>query len=373
MGKKHPPIAIGKLERFVADYVAFSGSNGTVTIPDKRGQKVAIVGSGPSGLTCAVELAKKGYQVTIFEALHAAGGVLRYGIPEFRLPKSILDSEIEKVKQLGVEIITNFIIGRTATVDELMGEFGFEAIFLGTGAGTPNFLNIPGENLPGVYSASEFLTRVNFMKGYRFPEVDTPVKLGKRVAVFGGGDTALDAVRTAIRLGPEKAYLIYRRSKKEMPARAEEVHHALEEGVELLELTSPLQFFSDGGKWVRAVECVKMELGEPGPDGRRRPVEIPGSNFTLEVDTAIIAIGQSPNPILQATTPGLAMSKKGTVIVDKVGTTSKEGVFAGGDLSRGGATVILAMQDGQNGAEAIHQYLCEKIAVRQSVEANKEQ
>ena len=367
MGKKHPPIAIGKLERFVADYVERSGVAAQVELPEQRNQKVAIVGSGPSGLTCAVELAKKGYQVTVYEALHAAGGVLRYGIPEFRLPKSILDSEIEKIKQLGVEVVTNFIIGRTATVDELMNEFGFEAIFLGTGAGTPNFLNIAGENLPGVYSASEFLTRVNFMRGYRFPEVDTPVKLGKRVAVFGGGDTALDAVRTAVRLGPEKAYLIYRRSKAEMPARAEEVHHALEEGVELLELTSPMKFISDNGRWVKGVECVKMQLGEPGSDGRRRPVEIPGSNFMLEVDTAIIAIGQSPNPILQATTPGLAMSKKGTVIVDKFGTTSKEGVFAGGDLSRGGATVILAMQDGQKAAEAIHQYLCDKVAAQRLV------
>ncbi|HEY5615790.1 MAG TPA: NADPH-dependent glutamate synthase [Bacteroidota bacterium] len=370
MGKKHPPLAIGKLERFVADYVYHSGGHAEIVLPKQRNEKIAIVGSGPSGLTCAVELAKKGYRVTIFEALHAAGGVLRYGIPEFRLPKSILDREIENVKKLGVEVITNFIIGRTATVDELLSEFGFDAIFLGTGAGTPNFLNIQGENLPGVYSASEFLTRVNFMKGYRFPDVDTPVKLGKRVAVFGGGDTALDAVRTAIRLGPEKAYLIYRRSKAEMPARTEEVHHALEEGVELLELTSPVQFFGDAGKWIKAVKCVKMELGEPGPDGRRKPVEIPGSSFIIEIDTAIIAIGQSPNPILQATTPNLAVSKRGTVIVDSTGTTNRKGVFAGGDVSRGGATVILAMQDGKTAAEAIHNYLGEKIAAGQEASIN---
>ncbi|HEY4612678.1 MAG TPA: NADPH-dependent glutamate synthase [Bacteroidota bacterium] len=370
LGKKHLPVSIGKLERFVADYEQSVGGGAQFDVLDRREEKVGIVGSGPSGLLCAVELAKRGYRVTIFEALHAAGGVLRYGIPEFRLPKAILDQEIENVKKLGVEIVTNFIIGRTATVDELMNEFGFDALFLGTGAGSPNFLNVPGENLPGVYSASEFLTRVNFMKGYRFPEYDTPVKLGKRVAVFGGGDTALDAVRTALRLGPEHAYLMYRRSKKEMPAREEEVRHALEEGVELHELTSPLRFISKDGKWVNAVECVRMQLGEPGPDGRRKPVEIPGSNFILEVDMAIIAIGQSPNPILQATTPGLAMSKKGTVVVDENGKTSREGIFAGGDLSRGGATVILAMQDGQRAAAAIHTYLTEKATKRASVRSN---
>ncbi len=366
LGKKRQPVAIGKLERFVADYERMSRGNGAVLIRDHCEEKVAIVGSGPAGLTCAVELAKRGYKVTIFEALHAAGGVLRYGIPEFRLPKSILDLEIENVKKLGVEIITNFIIGRTATVDELMNEFGFDAIFLGTGAGTPNFLNVPGENLPGVYSASEFLTRVNFMKGYRFPEFDTPVKLGRRVAVFGGGDTALDAVRTALRLGPEKAYLIYRRSQKEMPAREEEVQHALEEGVELLELTNPVRFIGDEGKWVKAVECVKMLLGEPGPDGRRKPIEIPDSNVTLDIDTAIIAIGQSPNPILQATTPNLATTKRGTVVVDENGKTSRDGVFAGGDLSRGGATVILAMEDGKRAASALHAYLTEKVPQRSS-------
>ncbi|HUI31607.1 MAG TPA: NADPH-dependent glutamate synthase [Candidatus Acidoferrales bacterium] len=357
IGKKHQPVAIGKLERFVADYERIHNlSNGSMA-HEKRKEQVAIVGSGPAGLTCAAELAKLGYRVTIFEALHAAGGVLRYGIPEFRLPKSILDLEIENVKKLGVEVITNFVIGRTATVDELMDDFGFDAVFLGTGAGTPNFLGIPGENFPGVFSASEFLTRVNFMNGYKFPEYDTPVKIGKRVAVIGGGNTAMDAVRTANRLGTEKAYLVYRRSKEEMPAREEEVHHAEEEGIEFHMLTNPVRIIAGENKWVKAMECVKMQLGEPDASGRRRPVEIPGSGFIMDVDTVILAIGQRPNPILQATTPGLDMSKRGTVVVDKNCQTSRPGVFAGGDLSRGGATVILAMEDGQRSAAAIDEYL----------------
>ena len=362
LGKKHKPLSIGKLERFVSDYERLYGDNTPPEIHARREEKIAIVGTGPAGLTCAAELAQRGYRVTMFEALHAAGGVLRYGIPEFRLPKAILDVEIENVKKLGVEIVTNFIIGRTATVDELLDDFGFHAIFLATGAGSPNFQGIPGENLPGVYSASEFLTRVNFMRGYLFPEYDTPVKIGKRVAVVGGGNTAMDAVRTALRLGPEKAYLIYRRTKREMPARAEEVDHALEEGVELHELTAPIRVISNDGRWVSKIECVKMQLGEPGSDGRRKPVEIPNSNYILEVDTVIIAIGQNPNPIIQATTPNLASTKKGTVVVDENGQTSREGVFAGGDLSRGGATVILAMRDGKLAATSIHQYL-EKKAV----------
>ncbi len=363
IGKKHLPIAIGKLERFVADYERLHNATNGFAVADKRNEKVAVVGSGPAGLTCAAELAKKGYQVTIFEALHAAGGVLRYGIPEFRLPKSILDSEIENVKKLGVEIVTNFIIGRTATIDELKDEYGFDAVFLGTGAGTPNFLGIPGENFPGVFSASEFLTRVNFMNGYRFPEFDTPVKIGKRVAVIGGGNTAMDAVRTANRLRTERSYLIYRRSREEMPARDEEIHHAEEEGIEFHLLTNPVRIIAESptgsarDKWVKAVECVKMELGEPDESGRRKPVLIPGSNYIMEVDTVILAIGQRPNPILQATTPGLDISMRGTVVTDKICRTSREGVFAGGDLARGGATVILAMEDGQKGAAAIHEYL----------------
>jgi len=367
IGKKHLPVAIGKLERFVADYERLHGASDGFPVLEKREKKVAVVGSGPAGLTCAAELAKLGYDITIFEALHAAGGVLRYGIPEFRLPKSILDVEIENVKKLGVDIITNFIVGRTATVDELMDDFGFDAVFLGTGAGTPTFLGIPGENFPGVFSASEFLTRVNFMNGYQFPEYDTPVKIGKKIAVIGGGNTAMDAVRTAKRLGTEKAYLVYRRSRGEMPAREEEVHHAEEEGIEFHMLTNPVRIIageisvgdgsSSAGKWVEAMECVKMKLGEPDASGRRRPVEIPGSSFIMDVDTVILAIGQRPNPILQATTPGLGMSKRGTVVVDENCQTSRPGVFAGGDLSRGGATVILAMEDGQKAAAAINEYL----------------
>ncbi len=357
IGKKHLPVAIGKLERYVADYERMHDSFNGFTVEHKRKEKIAIVGSGPAGLTCAAELAKLGYNVTIFEALHAAGGVLRYGIPEFRLPKSILDAEIENIKKLGVEIITNFVIGRTSTVDELMSDFGFDAVFLGTGAGTPTFLGIPGENYPGVFSASEFLTRVNFMNGYKFPEYDTPVKIGRRVAVIGGGNTAMDAVRTANRLGTEKAYLIYRRSKEEMPAREEEVHHAEEEGIEFRMLTNPVRIIAGENKWVRAIECVKMQLGEPDESGRRKPVVIPDSNFIMDVDTVILAIGQRPNPILQSTTPGLDMSKRGTVVIDKNCQTSRPGVFAGGDLSRGGATVILAMEDGQRSAAAMHVYL----------------
>lgn len=358
LGKKREPVAVGKLERFVADYEMEHNGFESPIIADSFDQKVAIVGSGPAGLTCAAELAKLGYKVTIFEALHAVGGVLRYGIPEFRLPKGILDIEIDRVKQLGVEIRTNFIVGRTATVDELFDEMGYEAMFLGTGAGTPNFLNIPGENLCGVYSASEFLTRVNFMRGYLFPEYDTPIKMGKRVAVVGGGDTAMDAVRTSKRLQPEKAYLVYRRSKEEMPARVEEVQHAMEEGVEFHLLTNPVRIIGDENGWVKAMECIKMELGEPDADGRRRPIPIKGSEFILDVDTVIIAIGQKPNPILQHTTPGLDVSKWGTVIVnEETGQTSRPSIFAGGDLSRGGATVILAMRDGKVSAVAIHEYL----------------
>ncbi len=361
IGKKHQPVAIGKLERFVADYERLHSTFNGFAVEQKRKEKVAVVGSGPAGLTCAAELAKLGYNVTIFEALHAAGGVLRYGIPEFRLPKVILDAEIDNVRKLGVEIVTNFVIGRTATVDELMDEMGFDAVFLGTGAGTPNFLGIPGENYPGVFSASEFLTRVNFMSGYKFPEYDTPVKIGRRVAVIGGGNTAMDAVRTANRLGTEKAYLVYRRGRDEMPAREEEVHHAEEEGVEFHVLTNPIRIIAGENKWVKAMECVKMELGEPDESGRRKPVTVPGSNFIMEVDTVILAIGQRPNPILQATTPGLTMSKRGTVVVGQDCQTSRAGVFAGGDLARGGATVILAMEDGQRSAAAIHEYLSVRI------------
>jgi len=357
LGKKHKPVAIGKLERFVADYEMQQGLFELPRIKVRREEKVAIVGSGPAGLTCAAELAKLGYKVTIFEALHAVGGVLRYGIPEFRLPRKILDLETDRIKALGVGIVTNFVIGRTATIDELFGEWGFSAVFLGTGAGTPHFMGIPGESAAGVYSANEFLTRVNLMKAYKFPEYDTPIRLGKRAAVIGGGNTAMDAVRTAKRLGAEKAYLIYRRSRKEMPARQEETHHAEQEGIEFLLMTNPTRILVDDNNWVTGIECQRMELGEPDESGRRKPVPIPGSEFTMEVETVIMAVGQQPNPIVQATTPGLTTGRKGTVVTDDRQRTSRKGVFAGGDLSRGGATVILAMRDGKQAAAAIHEYL----------------
>jgi len=357
LGKKLTPVAIGKLERFVADYEMKEKLFAAPLITDHREEKVAIVGSGPAGLTCAAELAKQGYQVTVFEALHAVGGVLRYGIPEFRLPKEILDVETDRIKALGVQIYTNFVIGRTATIDELFDEWGFKAIFLATGAGTPTFMGIPGESLSGVYSANEFLTRVNLMGAYRFPEVDTPIRIGKSVAVIGGGNTAMDAVRTAKRLGAEHAYLIYRRSRSEMPARQEEIHHAEEEGIELMLLTNPTRILGDQNSWVRGIECQRMELGEPDDSGRRRPVAVKGSEFVIAIQTLVEAIGQKPNPIIQSTTPGLDTSKRGTVLTDDRQATSRQGIFAGGDLSRGGATVILAMRDGKQAAAAIHSYL----------------
>jgi glutamate synthase (NADPH/NADH) small chain len=357
MGKKLEPVAIGKLERFVADYEMKHDLFTPPAIPDTRAEKVAIVGSGPSGLTCAAELAQRGYRVTVFEALHAVGGVLRYGIPEFRLPKEILDLETERIKALGVEIYTNFVVGRTATIDELFDEWGFKAIFLGTGAGTPTFLGIPGESLSGVYSANEFLTRVNLMGAYKFPRNDTPIRIGRSVGVIGGGNTAMDAVRTARRLGAEHAYLIYRRSRQEMPAREEEIHHAEQEGIEFLLLTNPLRILGDGNNWVSGIECQRMELGEPDASGRRRPMAVKGSEFVVPLETLIEAIGQKPNPIIQATTPGLETGSRGTVVINERQGTSRPGIFAGGDLSRGGATVILAMKDGKAAAEAIHDYL----------------
>lgn len=357
LGKKLTPVAIGKLERFVADYEMRQKLFQAPAIATHREEKVAIVGSGPAGLTCAAELAKMGYQVTIFEALHAVGGVLRYGIPEFRLPKEILDIETERIKALGVQIYTNFVVGRTATIDEFLDEWGFKAIFLATGAGTPNFLGIPGENLSGVYSANEFLTRVNLMGAYKFPENDTPVRIGKEAAVIGGGNTAMDAVRTARRLGAEKAYLIYRRSRHEMPAREEEVHHAEQEGIQFMMLTNPVSILGDEQGWVKGVQCQKMQLGEPDESGRRKPVAVPGSEFVVPIQTLIEAIGQRPNPIIQATTPGLQTGKRGTVVTSDSQATSRPGIFAGGDLSRGGATVILAMRDGKQAAAAINAYL----------------
>ncbi|MGA9121605.1 MAG: NADPH-dependent glutamate synthase [Bacteroidota bacterium] len=357
LGKKLTPVAIGKLERFVADYESGHGLFRIPEIKEHHGEKVAIVGSGPAGLTCAAELAQKGYGVTIFEALHALGGVLRYGIPEFRLPKEILDLEIDRIRQLGVMIYTNFVVGRTATVDELFNEWGFSAIFLATGAGTPTFMGIPGENLSGVYSANEFLTRVNLMGAYKFPENDTPVRIGKRVAVIGGGNTAMDAVRTSRRMGATEAYLIYRRSLEEMPAREEEIHHAEQEGIHFVMLTNPVRIIGNNNHWVVGIECQKMGLGEPDESGRRRPIPIEGSEFTLDVETVIEAIGQKPNPIVQSTTPGLETGRRGVVTVNDQQGTSRPGVFAGGDLARGGATVILAMRDGKRAAREIEVYL----------------
>ena len=357
LGKKFEPLAIGKLERFVADYEAEHAAFEPPPRPSPRGQRVAVVGSGPAGLTCAAELAKLGYGVTVFEALHAVGGVLRYGIPEFRLPKRILDEETERIRALGVEIQTNVLVGRTVTVDELLDGWGYHAVFLGTGAGTPTFLGIPGEGLLGVYSANEFLTRVNLMGAWRFPEYDTPVRIGREVAVVGGGNTAMDAVRTALRLGAERACLVYRRSREEMPARVEEIHHAEQEGVELRLLTNPVRILGDQDGWVSGLECVGMELGEPDESGRRRPVPVAGSEHVLRVQTVIEAIGQKPNPIVQATTPGLETGPRGVVRTAENQGTSRRGVFAGGDVARGGATVILAMRDGRSAAAAIHDYL----------------
>jgi glutamate synthase (NADPH) small chain len=356
VGRKFAPIAIGLLERFVADWEIAHDAFVPPPRPQGRPQKVAVVGSGPAGLTCAADLARLGYGVTVFEALHAAGGVLRYGIPEFRLPKAILDLELDRLRAVGVEIQTDFLVGRTATLDELLGEWGCSAVFLATGAGTPTFLGIPGESLCGVYSANEFLTRVNLMGAWSFPEKDTPVKLGRAVAVIGGGNTALDAVRTARRLGADRCFLVYRRSRAEMPARDEEVRHAEEEGIEILFLTNPVRIEGEDG-WVRGLECQRMELGEPDASGRRRPVAVQGSEFRLEVQTVIEAIGQKPNPIIQATTPGLGVGRGGVVTVDDAQRTNRAGVFAGGDLARGGATVILAMRDGRRAAAGIHEYL----------------
>lgn len=357
VGRKNEPVAIGKLERFVADYEMNNDQFTPPSIAPSTGRRVAIVGSGPGGLTAAAGLAQKGHEVTIFEALHESGGVLKFGIPEFRLPKRIVNEEVDRVRSLGVHIETNVIIGRTLTIDELFDEHGYEAVYLGTGAGSPKFLNIPGENLSGVYSASELLTRVNLMKAYRFPEFDTPVKIGQRVAVIGGGDTAMDAARTALRLGPDETLLFYRRAREQMPARVEEVHHAEEEGVAFHLLTNPVCMHGDENGWVRSIECQKMQLGEADEQGRRRPVPVEGEKVIREVDSVVVAIGQRPNPIIQHTTPGLETTDWGTVVVDEQGATSREGVFAGGDISRGGATVIEAVADGKKAAQAVDRYL----------------
>lgn len=354
-GVKGEPVGIGRLERFVADYHMANAVQAPVKI-EKNGKKVAVVGCGPSGLTCAGELAKKGYEVTIFEALHKAGGVLSYGIPEFRLPKDLVAKEIENVKNLGVTIETNVIVGRSLTIDDLM-EDGYEAVFVGSGAGLPRFLNIPGENLLGVYSANEFLTRVNLMKAYKFPEAPTPIKVGKNVAVVGAGNVAMDAARTAKRLGAENVYIVYRRGEDEVPARQEEVHHAKEEGIIFKLLNNPCEIHGEDG-WVTGMEVIKQELGEPDASGRRSPVPVEGSNYIIPVETVVIAIGQSPNPLIRQTTPGLETQKWGGIIVDEdTMKTSKDGVYAGGDTVTGAATVILAMGAGKKAAKAIDEKL----------------
>ena len=356
-GIKGEPVAIGRLERFVADYHN-KNSKEKPARPVANGHKVAVVGSGPSGLTCAGDLAKKGYDVTVFEALHTAGGVLVYGIPEFRLPKTIVQKEIDTLKDLGVKVETNMVIGKVLSVDELF-ERGFEAVFIGSGAGLPRFMNIPGENAKGVYSANEFLTRVNLMKSYR-ENCDTPIMRAKNVAVVGGGNVAMDAARCAKRLGAENVYIVYRRSEKELPARAEEVEHAKEEGIVFKLLNNPVKILADGNNFVSGIECVEMTLGEPDESGRRRPVEKEGSNFVLHVECVIMSIGTSPNPLIKSTTKGLDTEKWGGIIVDEDGLTSREGVYAGGDAVTGAATVILAMGAGKTAANAIDEYLKNK-------------
>ncbi len=358
-GIKGEPISIGKLERFVADWAK---ENGIKPEPakEKNGHKVAVIGSGPAGLTCAGDLAKLGYDVTIFEALHKAGGVLVYGIPEFRLPKDkVVAAEVENVKSLGVKIETNVIIGKSLTIDELLTDEGFEAVFIGSGAGLPMFMGIPGENANGVFSANEFLTRNNLMYAFR-DDYETPIARGKKVAVVGGGNVAMDAARTALRLGAE-VHIIYRRSEAELPARVEEVHHAKEEGVIFNLLTNPTEILVDENDWVKGIRCIRMELGEPDASGRRRPVEIPGSEFEIVVDTVIMSLGTSPNPLISSTTDGLDVNKGKCIIADEeFGKTSKEGVYAGGDAVTGAATVILAMGAGKAGARGIHEYIMNK-------------
>jgi glutamate synthase (NADPH/NADH) small chain len=358
LGKKYEPVAVGRLERFVADFERVTGNVEIPAVAPPTGKRVAIVGAGPAGLTVAGDLVKLGHDVTIFEALHKPGGVLMYGIPEFRLPKDIVQAEVEYICKLGAKLECNAVIGKTITIDELMNEEGFHACFIGTGAGLPYFMNIPGENLIGIYSANEFLTRANLMKAYLFPQADTPLTRGRFVAVVGGGNVAMDAARTAMRMGAEKVYVVYRRSKKEMPARIEEIHHAEEEGIEFHLLTNPLRFLGNDEAWVTEIECQRMELGEPDSSGRRRPVPLKGSEFRLSVDTVVMSIGNGANPLVPATTPGLDTNKWGNILADQeTGKTSKKGVFAGGDIVIGAATVILAMGAGRKAAAAMHDYL----------------
>ncbi|MEG1107563.1 MAG: NADPH-dependent glutamate synthase [Oscillospiraceae bacterium] len=357
-GIKGEAVAVGRLERFVADYHREHATAAAPKLPQQNGHRVAIVGSGPSGLACAGDLAHMGYEVTIFEAFHKAGGVLVYGIPEFRLPKAIVQSEVDNLSAMGVKIVTNAVIGKAMSIDELF-EDGFEAVFIGSGAGLPQFMNIPGENLLGVYSANEYLTRINLMKAY-LPEYDTPVMKARRIAVVGGGNVAMDSARCAKRMGAEQVYVVYRRSMEELPARREEVHHAMEEEIVFKLLNNPVAVLGDENGNVRGLECVEMELGEPDASGRRRPIEIKGSNFVLDVDAVIIAIGTSPNPLIISTTKGLDANKRGCIVADESGATSREGVFAGGDTVTGAATVILAMGAGKTAALSIDSYIKNK-------------
>ena len=366
IGKMGDPVSIGRLERFASDYERKRG----VTIPPNQKSsfkgKVAIVGSGPAGLTTAAELVKLGHDVVMFESLHSAGGVLMYGIPEFRMPKEIVQAEVDYIKKLGVEVNTNYTIGKIFTIDELFAK-GFDAVFVGSGAGLPRFMRIPGENLGGVYSANEFLIRVNLMKAYLFPEYDTPIRIGKKVAVIGGGNVAMDSARSALRLGAEEVYIIYRRSKEELPAREEEAENAEEEGIIFRFLTTPIKFLGDESGWVKVIGCIKMELGEPDESGRRRPVPIEGSEFVMDVDTVVIAIGQTPNPLIQRTTEGLETTKWGTINVqEETGATTKKGVYAGGDVVSGAATVISAMGAGKRAARGIHEYILSKNGTKKS-------
>ncbi|MCW3982089.1 MAG: NADPH-dependent glutamate synthase [Candidatus Bathyarchaeota archaeon] len=358
MGKAGEPVSIGRLERFVADFEIDRGVEGPPR-NSPTGKKVAVIGAGPAGLTVAADLAKLGHNVLIFEALHKPGGVLVYGIPEFRLPKKIVASEASYVEKLGATIKLNSMVGRLFTIPELLTN-GFDAVFVGTGAGLPRFLRLPGENLGGVYSSNEFLIRVNLMKSYAFPEYDTPIRIGKRVAVVGAGNVAMDSARSALRLGAEEVFIVYRRSREEMPARAEEIENAEEEGIVFRLLTNPTKFLGDDKGWVRQMECIRMQLGEPDESGRARPVPIEGSEFLMEVDTAVIAVGRTPNPIIQRTTDGLKTTKWGTIVADESGKTSLRGVFAGGDIVTGEATVISAMGAGRKAARAIHEYITKK-------------
>ena len=369
LGKKYEPVAIGRLERFVADWERAEGGLEKPVLPPSSGKRVAVIGAGPAGLTCAGDLARYGHQVTIFEALHAPGGVLIYGIPEFRLPKDVVRAEVDYVKSLGVELCLNTVIGKLYTIDELLNEKGFDAIFLGTGAGLPRFMNIPGENYIGVYSANEFLTRVNLMKGYLFPEYDTPVQVGKKVAVVGAGNVAMDASRCALRLGADEVHIVYRRSPKEVPARAEEVHHAEEEGIIFDFLTNPVEIYGDEKNWVRGMKVIRMELGELDASGRRRPIPIPGSEYDIEVDVVVMALGTSPNPLVFHDAGGLERTRWGTVVADEqTGRATKKGVWAGGDIVTGAATVISAMGAGKRAAADINQYLGgEKAPVEEEI------